>query len=53
MDKLSIKEYEDFFRDDKWYKYPLRVATSQRPSLNRVKASAFRRWPVTLVQTTR
>ena len=36
----------------------LRVATSQRPSLNRVKASAFRRWPVTLglialVQTTR
>ena len=34
------------------------MATSQRPSLNRVKASAFRRWPVTLglialVQTTR
>ena len=58
IDKLSVKEYEDPFRDGKYYKCPLKGGKSQRPSLNRVKASAFRRWPVTLglialVQTTR
>ena len=47
LDKLSVKEYEDPFRDSgKQCKYLFeRFVTSQEQwGLNKVKASVFRRW---------
>ena len=49
MDKLSVKEYEDPFKGQPVIQTPIKGrATSQGHSgLNEVKASVFRRWPVT------
>ena len=33
MDKLSVKEYEDPFRDGKWYKYPLKDGDESKAEL--------------------
>ena len=62
MDKLSVREYEDPFKGGKSYERPLRGCKSDKGNglelLQKVKASALRRWPViigllALVQTTR
>lgn len=48
MDKLSVKEYEDPFRDGKRLNTFKGWRRKSKAELNRGKASAFRRWPVTL-----
>ena len=62
MDKLSVRENEDPFKGSKEYERPLRGSKRGKGNrlepLRKVKASALRRWPVTigllaLVHTTR